>query len=293
MRVYSIKDLELLSGIKAHTLRIWEQRHGILHPTRSDTNIRSYSDDQLKRVLKIAYLQSKGGFKISEISKMSDDDIVKHTFDLSQAKVDFPEQIQAVTLAMLDLDESRFQQLARINIEAHGFEAFMLHIIHPFLRRLGTLWIAGSVGPAHEHFISHLIRQKVIAAIDAQILPAKSLRKKVLLYLPTGELHEIGLLFANYIFRARNHDVIYLGQSLPFEDLLLANEIHQPDFIFSVFTSEPNADIIDKYLARMAKELKGPKLLITGYQALLPERKISNDIQVLSDFEQLIAFAEA
>lgn len=291
-KYYSIKDLEHLSGIKAHTLRIWEQRYGILNPCRTETNIRFYGDKELKLVLNIALLQNKGGFKISEIAKMSDDEIFTHILAFSNTSLSFPEQIQALTLAMLDLDESKFQQLTQNIVNKHGFESYMLNIIHPFMRRLGTLWLSGSVGPAQEHFISHLIRQKVIAAIDAQDLNLKSHSKKFLLYLPEGELHEIGILFANYILRARKHSVVYLGQSLPYEELLLAYEIHQPDYVFSVFTSEPNTALIDDYFSKMSKDLPKSKIYLTGYQALQPTCHVPQNINLLWDFESLISLAD-
>lgn len=291
MNSYSIKDLEHLSGIKAHTLRIWEQRYGILNPCRTETNIRIYGDKELKLVLNIATLQDKGGFKISEIAKMSDDDIFNQILFLSQGALDYPEQIQALSIAMLDLDESRFQQLTQSIVKKHGFESYMLDIIHPFMRRLGTLWLSNSIGPAKEHFISHLIRQKVIAAIDAQDLNLKPQAKKFLLYLPEGELHEIGILFANYILRARNHSIIYLGQSLPYEDLLIAYEAYQPDYIFSVFTSEPNTELIDDYLRNMSKDLPKSKILLTGYQVLQPTCQVPANIHLLMDFQSLIDLA--
>jgi hypothetical protein len=161
------------------------------------------------------------------------------------------------------------------------------------MRRLGSLWLSGSVGPAQEHFISHLIRQKLIASIDQQDLSLKPDAKKFLLYLPEGELHEIGLLFANYVFRARKHSVVYLGQSLPYDELLLAYEIHQPDYIFSVFTSEPNSEIIDDYLAQMAIDLPNSQVVITGYQILQSERKVPESIKLLGDFQALIDLANA
>ena len=293
MAIYSIKDLENLSGIKAHTLRIWEQRYGIITPSRTETNIRTYSDEELKRVLNIALLQDKGGFKISAIANMSEAEMASHILHLSESQFDFPDQIQALTLAMMDLDEAKFQLLTKNMIQAHGFESYMLNVIYPFMRRLGTLWLSGSVGPAQEHFISHLIRQKLVASIDAQDLSLKPDAKKFLLYLPEGELHEIGLLFANYVFRARKHSVVYLGQSLPYEELLLAYEIHQPDYIFSVFTSEPNVELIDNYVAQMAKDLPNAQVLLTGYQILQPGRQIPSNIHVIPDFQGLIDLANA
>ena len=289
---YSIKDLEHLSGIKAHTLRIWEQRYGILNPSRTDTNIRYYGDKELKLVLNIALLQIKGGFKISEIVKMSDDDIFSHIISFSQTISGFPEHIQALTLAMLDLDEPKFQKLTQNIVEKYGFESYMLDVIHPFMRRLGTLWLSNSVGPAKEHFISHLIRQKVIAAIDAQEPIIKPRAKKFLLYLPEGELHEIGILFANYILRARKHSIVYLGQSLPYDELLVAYEAYQPDYIFSVFTSEPNVDLINDYLEKMHIDLPKSKILLTGYQALQPTCKVPEHINLIMDFQSLIDLAD-
>lgn len=293
MSVFSIKDLENISGIKAHTLRIWEQRYGILKPDRTDTNIRHYGDQELKLVLNIALLQEKGGFKISEIAKMSDAEIVSHILQLSETSFNHVDHMQALTIAMMDLDEARFQALTRNIVNAHGFEYYMLEVIYPFMRRLGTLWLSGSVGPAQEHFISHLIRQKLIAAIDQQDLSLKPNAKRVLLYLPEGELHEIGLLFANYVFRARKHAVVYLGQSLPYDELLLAYSIHKPDYIFSVFTTEPSVDEIDAYMAQMAVDMPNTKIILTGYVVLQPERKLPVGIHTIPDFQSLIDLANA
>jgi hypothetical protein len=247
----------------------------------------------LKRVLNIALLQDKGGFKISAIASMSEAEMASHILHLSESQFDFPDQIQALTIAMLDLDEAKFQLLTQNMVNVHGFESYMLHVIYPFMRRLGSLWLSGSVGPAQEHFISHLIRQKLIASIDQQDLSLKPDAKKFLLYLPEGELHEIGLLFANYVFRARKHSVVYLGQSLPYDELLLAYKIHQPDYIFSVFTSEPNSEIIDDYLAQMAVDLPNSQVVITGYQILHSERKVPESIKLLGDFQALIDLANA
>jgi DNA-binding transcriptional MerR regulator len=291
MNVFSIKDLENISGIKAHTLRIWEQRYGILKPERTDTNIRHYGDEELKLVLNIALLQEKGGFKISEIAKMSDAEMVSHILHLSETKFNHVDHMQALTLAMMDLDEARFQQLTHNIVNAHGFEYYMLEVIYPFMRRLGTLWLSGSVGPAQEHFISHLIRQKLIAAIDQQDLSLKPNAKRVLLYLPEGELHETGLLFANYLFRARKHSVVYLGQSLPYDELLLAYSIHKPEYIFSVFTTEPSADEIDDYMAKMVQDMPDTQIMVTGYLVLQPERKVPAEIQTIADFQSLIDIA--
>jgi DNA-binding transcriptional MerR regulator len=293
MNVYSIKDLENFSGIKAHTIRIWEQRYHLLSPIRTETGIRTYTDIDLKRILNIATLQNKGGIKISKIAELTETEVSEKILQLSGGDLDFPEHIQALTVAMMDLDEYRFQELTQIITDAYGFENYMLKVIYPFLTRLGTLWLSGSVGPAQEHFITHLIRQKIIAAIDSQMARPKLNAKKFLLYLPEGELHEIGLLFASYLIRARQHSAVYLGQSLPFDELCLAYEIHQPDFVFSVFTTEPAQDKLSSYVADLDKQLPTAKILLTGYNVLHSPEPIPARIQLISDFNSLIELIES
>ena len=293
MNVYSIKDLENFSGIKAHTIRIWEQRYHLLNPVRTDTGIRTYSDIDLKRILNIATLQNKGGIKISKIAELTESEISEKILQLSGGELDYPEHIQAITVAMMDLDEYRFQVLAKSITDAYGFENFMLKVIYPFLTRLGTLWLSGSVGPAQEHFITHLIRQKIIAAIDSQMAKPKPNAKKFLLYLPEGELHEIGLLFASYLIRARQHSAVYLGQSLPFDELCLAYEIHQPDYVFSVFTTEPSQDVLPAYVAELDKMLPDAKIMLTGYNVLHSSEPLPTRIQLIGDFTTLIELIES
>lgn len=293
MNVYSIKDLENFSGIKAHTIRIWEQRYHLLNPVRTETGIRTYSDIDLKRILNIATLQNKGGIKISKIAELTESEISEKILQLSGGELDYPEHIQAITVAMMDLDEYRFQVLAKTITEAYGFENFMLKVIYPFLTRLGTLWLSGSVGPAQEHFITHLIRQKIIAAIDSQMAKPRPGAKKFLLYLPEGELHEIGLLFASYLIRARQHSAVYLGQSLPFDELCLAYEIHQPDYVFSVFTTEPSQDILPAYVAELDKMLPDAKIMLTGYNVLHSAEPLPARIQLIGDFATLIELIDS
>jgi len=293
MNVYSIKDLENFSGIKAHTIRIWEQRYHLLSPTRTETGIRTYTDIDLKRILNIATLQNKGGIKISKIAELTEAEVSEKILQLSGGDLDFPEHIQALTVAMMDLDEYRFQELTQIITDAYGFENYMLKVIYPFLTRLGTLWLSGSVGPAQEHFITHLIRQKIIAAIDSQMARPKPDAKKFLLYLPEGELHEIGLLFASYLIRARQHSAVYLGQSLPFDELCLAYEIHQPDYVFSVFTTEPAQDKLSSYVSDLDNHLPTAKILLTGYNVLHSPEPIPARIQLISDFNSLIELIES
>ena len=291
MSNYSIKDLEQLSGIKAHTLRIWEQRYNIINPKRTDTNIRTYDDKDLKLVLNIALLQSHN-YKISTIAKLSLEDLSKEVLAISEQHLNYPDQIHALTIAMIDIDEDRFEKIMATNILQFGFENTMINIIYPFLSRIGTLWITGSIGPAQEHFITNLIRQKIIVAIDGQVTRLNADSKKYILYTPEGELHEIPLLFANYILRARNNKVVYLGQSLPFSELQFVCELHKPDYVFSVITSTPGQDEIQNYVKRLGVSFPTVKVLLTGYQVVAQGLDLPTNTEIVMNVKQLMDIAE-
>jgi MerR family transcriptional regulator, light-induced transcriptional regulator len=291
MSNYSIKDLEQLSGIKAHTLRIWEQRYNIINPKRTDTNIRTYDDKDLKLVLNIALLQSHN-YKISKIAKLSLEDLSKEVLAISEKQLNYPDQIHALTIAMIDIDEDRFEKIMATNILQFGFENTMINIIYPFLGRIGTLWVTGSISPAQEHFITNLIRQKIIVAIDGQIIKADVNSKKYILYTPEGELHEIPLLFANYILRARNNKVVYLGQSLPFNELQFVCELHKPDYLFSVITSTPGQNEIQYYVNRLAEDFPAIKVLLTGYQVVAQGIDLPQNTEIVMNIKQLMTIAE-
>ena len=292
MSNYSIKDLEQLSRIKAHTLRIWEQRYNIINPKRTDTNIRTYDDKDLKLVLNIALLKDHD-FKISEIAKLSLEEVSEKVLAISDRHLNYPDQIHALTIAMIDIDEERFEKIMATNILQFGFENTMINIIYPFLSRIGTLWITGSIGPAQEHFITNLIRQKLIVAIDGQIIKPNEHTKKYILFTPEGEFHEIPLLFANFILRARNNKVIYLGQSLPFSELEFICELHKPDFLFSAITSVPGQDEIQKYVNKLGKVFHDIKILLTGYQVVGQGVDLPQNAEVIMNVSQLVQLAEA
>ncbi|RRB03903.1 MerR family transcriptional regulator [Larkinella rosea] len=292
MSNYSIKDLEQLSGIKAHTLRIWEQRYNIISPKRTDTNIRTYDDLDLKLVLNISLLKDHG-FKISEISKMSMVEMTREVVTISDRKLNYPDQIHALTLSMIDLDEDRFEKIISTNILQFGFEKTMIYIIYPFLSRIGTLWVTGSIGPAQEHFMSNLIRQKIIVAIDGQVHKQRPTGKKYLLFLPEGELHEIGLLFASYMIRARQNRVIYLGQSLPLNELEFAYRQHKPDYLFASITSSPSNHEVQPYVDRLASLFPEAQLLLTGYQVVGQDIRTPSNTLIINTTEDLIRIASA
>lgn len=290
MSTYSISDLEHLSGIKAHTLRIWEQRYNIICPKRTDTNIRFYDDTDLKLVLNISLLKEHG-FKISEIARMTIEDMSQEVLALTDKNLRYSDQIQALTLSMIDLDEERFEKIMATSSLQSGFEQTMINIVYPFLTKIGVLWQTGAISPAQEHFISNLIRQKLIVAIDGQIMRSNN-SPKYMLFLPEGELHEISLLFATFLLKARQNRVVYLGQSLPFVDIAGAYKIHRPDFLFSVITSTPGVEDIQAYINKLSESFPGSKILLTGYQVVTQDLMIPANVIVIRKFRDLVQFAE-
>ncbi len=242
MGVYSIKDLEQLSGIKAHTIRIWEQRYQLIEPKRTDTNIRYYDDQQLKFLLNVALL-IKNGHKISHISKLSEDKFnseVERVYEqtlLHDSDIHLDLDANDLVVAMIDMDADKFGRIYENSVRHNGFEKTITQVIYPFLEKVGILWSLDQINPAHEHFISSLIRQKVIAAIDRLPMPKDG--KKVILFLPAGEHHEIGLLMAHYVTKKRGHRTYYLGQNLPDKDVDAAVLTIEPDFVLT-FLVEPS-----------------------------------------------------
>ena len=265
MSTYSIKDFEQLSGIKAHTLRIWEQRYNLLQPKRTDTNIRYYDDDDLKLILNVALLNDNG-VKISKIASMSSIELREEVMKLTDRSLTHDDQIHALTICMIEMDEDRFDKILSTNILKLGFEQTMLNVIYPFMSKIGILWQTGAINPAQEHFMSNLVRQKLIVAIDGQV--QKQGGKKFLLFLPEGELHELSILFASYLIKSKGHKVIYLGQSTPNDDLLSVYKLHQPEYLFTAITSSPSSEYVQDYIHALSEKFPSAHILVTGYQVL-------------------------
>jgi len=262
---YSIKDLEQLSGIKAHTLRIWEQRYDLLSPKRTDSNIRYYDDEDLKLILNISLLYDNG-FKISKIASMPDELIREEVMNLTDRSLTHDDQVHALTICMIEMDEDRFDKILTTNIIKIGFEQTMLNIIYPFLSKIGLLWQTGAVNPAQEHFISNLVRQKLVVAIDGQISSGSG--KKFLLFLPEGELHEISLLFATYLIKSKGHKVFYLGQSTPFKDVEAVYDLVEPEYLLTVMTSQPIGKTAQEYIDLLSKKFSSAEIFVSGYQVV-------------------------
>ncbi|MFW6275379.1 MAG: MerR family transcriptional regulator [bacterium] len=249
---YSINDLEKITGIKAHTIRIWEKRYNVVTPSRTDTNIRYYDDEDLKKLLNISTL-NKHGLKISEIVKMSNEDMREKILEISHNSNDYESSINNLIVSMIEMDEDKFEKVLGSSIIKIGFEKTITHIIYLFLEKVGILWQVGTINPAQEHFITNLIRQKLIIAIDGQESSPKPDAKTFLLFLPEKELHELGLLFYTYIIKKAGHRVIYLGQSVPLKDVLEVIKIRNADYMITYFVAALDTDEIPGYLKTISQ----------------------------------------
>lgn len=262
---YSITDLEKITGIKAHTIRIWEKRYSVVTPERTTTNIRYYSDNDLKRLLNISML-NRYGYRISSIVKMSKEELSKIVMDISESSNDYNLQIEHLIVAMMELNEEKFEKVLSNALIKLGFENTVTGIIYPFLEKVGVLWLVGTISPAQEHFIVNLIRQKIIAAIDGLIVTQSPEAKKFILFLPPGEMHELSLLFFWYTLKKIGHKVIYFGQSLPIEDIIKVGQTQAPDYMLTVITSAQTYDQYLYLINTLSNDLRDVKIFVTGLQ---------------------------
>lgn len=293
MGVFSIKDIEAVSGIKSHTLRIWEQRYGIIVPKRTESNIRYYDDDDLKHILNISIL-NRQGIKISEIARMSREEITEAILKFSgHSSENFDSHVKGLISAMLSFDEYSFHKILTTNVIQVGLEQTIINIVFPFLSEVGLLWQIGSIHPSHEHFASNIIRQKLYVAIDGNVGRYAESRKRFLLFLPEHEQHSIGLLFANYILRTRGQDVLYLGQEVPLVDLKDAFTDNEPDYVLTQLTAAHlNVDkqrFVDEISAYWGKA----QLILSGGQFLNADLKLPENARVIKRIEDFITLVDS
>ncbi|MEO8111736.1 MAG: MerR family transcriptional regulator [Ginsengibacter sp.] len=260
--LFTIKDIENLSGIKAHTIRIWEQRYSFLKPQRSETNIRYYTNEDLKTILNIALL-NKYGFKVSHIDKMSAETIAENVLSLSDSGAKDHLTVNRLLECMVDYEVDNFETILNESLVTFGMEKMVVKIIFPFLEKVGSLWVTNHVNPAQEHLVSNVIRQKVIAGIDS--LPSRKVSaKKVCLFLPTGEYHEIALLLVAYLLKKNGVKTIYLGAHTPFTELETIIEHHKPDYLYTHVTSSSKNFNFENFIATLGKKFKNCHAIISG-----------------------------
>ncbi len=287
MTAFTIKDLENLSGIKAHTIRIWEQRYTFLKPNRTDTNIRYYSNEQLKVVLNIALL-NKYGFKISHIDKMSEKELNDKILSLSNVQAQQERTVNLLIQHMVDLDMDNFELELDHYIDSKGVERTITQIIFPFLERIGILWLTNHINPAQEHLVSNIIRQKLLVGIEKSNSPI-SHNKTVLMFLPSGEHHELGLLFAYYLLKSRGIKILYIGANIPLKDVEYVANLRKPEFLYTHLTSVAANFNFPKFLQTIGTQLKNYKLLVSGKVVNQYKKKLPDNVSFKNTFEEILS----
>ena len=288
MHSFTIKDLENLSGIKAHTIRIWEQRYQFLKPSRTETNIRYYSADELKKLLNIALL-NKYGFKISHIDKMCDADLNEKILSLTGPEALQERLVNELIQSMIDLNMDRLEATLDRYINNKGIERTITQIIFPFLEKIGVLWLTNHINPAQEHLVTNIVRQKLIVGIES-VRSSIKVDKSVLLFLPEGEYHEIGLLFVYYLLKSRGANVIYLGANIPLNDIEYVVKLKQPDYLYSHLTSVTHKFNFGKFIDNVTKKLSATPFIISGQFTHSYQKKIPPFIKFKKSFSEVMEF---
>lgn len=291
MGKYSIKDLEKISGVKAHTIRIWEKRYSLVQPCRTSTNIRYYNDNELKRLLNISML-SRNGFKISRIAQFTEIEISNSILALSQNLGKSEDVIENLILSMIEFDEDKFDRILSNLIIKLGFENTFIKVLTPFFYKVGVLWQTGAIVPAHEHFVSNLIQQKLILAIDSQKEASDEKPGSFLLFLPEGEMHELTLLFCHYIVRKHGYKAIYLGQTLPITNLDNISNKMGIKYLVTSFTISNNISNTRETLEKLALIAKNCKIFVIGQQIKNINFKLPSNITLISSYSEFIAQLE-
>jgi DNA-binding transcriptional MerR regulator len=285
---FTIKELETLSGIKAHTIRIWEQRYHFLKPSRTGTNIRRYSNDELKEILTVALL-NKYGYKISIIDKMQPHQRHAEVLRLegSEAKIEY--LVNRLLSCMIELEIDSFENILNEYIRQNGIADTITTLVFRFLEKVGILWQTSRINPAHEHIVTNIIRQKIIAAIET--LPsANSSQPLHLLFLPEDEYHELGLLFVYFLLKEKGAPVMYLGANVPIKDVKYVIDHKQPQYIYIHLTSIPARMNLQKFITSISQASTSKQVAISGYITDYYKKALPQNITFLKSFPQVLAY---
>jgi DNA-binding transcriptional MerR regulator len=288
MNAFTIKDLENLSGIRAHTIRIWEQRYNFLKPQRTETNIRYYNNEELRVILNVALL-NKYGFKISHIDKMNETELKDKILTLSQTQAQQERIINDLVQYMVDIDIDKFEDTIDDYIVAKGIEKTISHIIFPFLEKIGILWSTNHINPAQEHLVTNIIRQKLIVGIESTVSHVQ-LKKSILLFLPEGEHHELGLLFIYYLLKSRGARVWYLGSNVPFKDVEYVARTKTPDILYTHLTSVTQNFNLEKYLLNFHAKMPNQQFVISGRMTQLYKKRVPVSITFKNSLSEVMEY---
>jgi len=287
MNLFSISQLSQFSGIKPHTIRIWEQRYNAFKPNRSVGNTRYYDDSQLRRLLNIVSLM-ENGHKVSALCSMSDDNLYimvsnLNTFETSESTEYYVSQLIA---AGTRYDTGYFELLFSDCVIKFGMKDAYIKVIYPMLERIGLMWATDSLPTAHEHFISNIVRQKILAILDSIESPDPE-SDTWLLFLPENEFHEVGLLYAHLVIRLSGKKVIYLGSNLPVESVISAVGDIKPDNLLMFLVHYDLPEQIQKKLEKLNTSFSGNKIYLAGNNKLISQINLNSNMEYLQSIESL------
>ena len=289
--IFTVKDLENLSGIKAHTIRIWEKRYQIFTPQRTENNIRLYENQDLTNLLNVSFLNNFG-YKISKIAKLNEaerQELVKSIYnDKSKREL----AINDFKIAMLNFDAQLFHKAYDEVCSEKSFKEVFYQIFIPLLDEIGILWQTGTIKPSHEHFISYLIKQKLNSIIENLQLNTPITSDKIfILFLPNNEVHDLGLMFVNAELIQKGYQTVFLGDNIPLEDLQdFVNHFDDITFI-SYFTIAPTSEEISEYLNEFSSRIlenTTNQLWTLGKQTQFVDQ-VPKKIRKFSGIESLLA----
>lgn len=286
MNRFSIKDLENITGIKAHTIRIWEQRYGILQPKRTTTNIRFYDADDLRLALRIALLNNYG-FKISRIHEMKPEEMTALIGKIADPTFKLQHQVNELIGRTLELDVYGFEEQVNAFIEKHGLEFTVEKLLFQYLEKVGVMWMMDRIAPAQEHMAANIIFRKIAVAAD-MIKPSSKKGKHVLLYLPAGEIHDLSLMYVFYLLRKAQQCPIYLGGNTPLEEIETFVSHHNPPYLYTHLTSLSNPNQVIRYLHKLSGTLPdGTKAFVSGAILSITDLPELPNIQYLNNLTEI------
>lgn len=285
---YSIRDIEKITGIKTHTIRIWEQRYELIKPQRTVTNIRYYSDEDLKYLINVALL-NKTGHKISKIAKMPMSEVYNsiHSVAINESSEQY--YINELIKATIDMNEDQAEDIISSCIRRIGFPDTIEKILFPFLSRIGFLWHTSSVNVAQEHMMSNIIRRKILVATDGLVRNINNSLKTIVLFSPEWENHELGLLYCNYNLRRLGYKIIYLGVNMPIKDIDATIELTKPDCLLGFLTMQASDRKMSQFLDHYS-DIQGVKKFISCHKenkAIGLAAKKSLDITIVEDLAEM------
>ena len=288
MVTYSIKDMEHLTGVKAHTLRIWEKRYNIIVPKRTSTNIRYYTDEDLRTLLNVCFLNNKG-YKISKIAQMTADEIKEEFGKHSAIDLNEKNTIDILMIFVLELDSYNLTKILGQYIDQLGLESTMSELIYPLMDRLGRAWLSGEFQHVHESFVTQIIKMKIQSCID--MLPEQSdFSPCYVIYLPQGDTQELSLLYLHYLLKSNKSKVVNLGYDASMQDVISACQTVKSDYLFTIINNELPVMSIDEYILEISTAIKPTQFLTTGYQVISLPEELMVKVTVFDNLEETLNF---